>query len=515
MYRIWGCWNWSLPPIALFASTQAHNNSVEKVKFLEDVGFQRAILARELSLDEMHKIKNSTFIDLECFVHGALCVSFSGQCYMSYAIGGRSGNRGECAQPCRKKYSLLDDQGNTIIADKYLLSLRELNLSDHISKLIDAGITSFKIEGRLRDEAYITNIVSFYRQRIDAACDERQFARTSLGRSIIDFNPDSAKTFNRGFTTYFLHGRRNDITSPDTPKSTGELIGTVATISKNSFSINSDIQLCNGDGICFFNQQRELTGTKINKVEGNIVYPASMNGILKGLKIYRNYDHQFVSHLIKADVKRVIDVIFALKYADGILSVSATDEEGITVEDKYPVTGDLARDQKSALDTVRKQFSKLGDTEFICSKVDIAMPEIIFIPVGQLNKMRRAIIEKLRNERETQYVRNEYFLARNNVPYISNILSFEGNVLNRKAESFYRRHGVEKIESAAESGVDLHDRKVMTTKLCLKYEAGLCRRYKLDQTPRSIKEPLYLLDEAGKRYKLKFDCESCVMEIYF
>ncbi len=504
-----------LPPIALFASTQAHNNLPEKVKFLEDVGFQRAILARELSLDEIQKIRNSTSIELECFVHGALCVSFSGQCYMSYAIGGRSGNRGECAQPCRKKYSLLDNQGKAIVSDKYLISLRELNLSDNIAELINAGITSFKIEGRLRDEAYITNIVSFYRQKIDTVCSEQKCSRTSVGRSIIDFNPDPAKTFNRGFTTYFLNGRHDEITSPDTPKSIGEPIGTVSITTKNSFVIDSDIQLHNGDGICFFNEKRELTGTKINRVEGNTLYPANMNGILKELMIYRNYDHQFVSHIVKADVKRAIDVAFALGYENGVLSVSAQDEEGIKIEEKYPVSGDLARNQQSALDTVRKQFAKLGDTEFICRNVDIAMHKIVFIPVGQLNEIRRSIIEKLRIEREKRNVRQEYFISKNNIPYISNVLSFEGNVLNRKAESFYKRHGVEKIEQAAESGVDLHDRKVMTTKLCLKYELGLCRRYKADKITRSVKEPLYLVDETGKHYKLHFDCDACVMEIFF
>ncbi len=502
-----------LPPIPLFASTQTHNNTPQKIKFLEDVGFRRAILARELPLDDIRQIREATSIDLECFVHGALCVSFSGQCYMSYAIGGRSGNRGECAQPCRKKYSIISAGGTAISRDKYLLSLRELNLSDYLPDLIDAGVRSFKIEGRLRDEAYVINIVSYYRKKLDAICLGKGFERSSAGISEIDFVPDPVKTFNRGFTSYFIKGRADVVCSSDTPKYLGEPVGKVKSISKNSFLLDTTTELHNGDGICFFNEDISLSGTNINRCDGSAIYPADMSGITKGTMVYRNHDHQFISHLLKADIKRRISVSFSVRCEDNSMYVSIVDENGVSVTGIYEVPHEPAKNIQSVISSIEKQFSKLGDTEFICKNLEIDTQKLFFIPVGRLNAIRRDVICKLQLERQRRYVRQEYHIVKNNVPYVSKMLTFEANVLNSKAEAFYRRHGVEKIEPAAESGIDMHDRKIMTTKLCLKYELGLCLKDPKNQT--SLEEPLYLVDEKGKRYKLNFNCDVCVMEIFF
>ena len=273
-----GCWSWTCPQLPLFASTQMHNHTPERVAFLEKVGIQRAILARELSLEQIREIRARTSIELETFVHGALCVSYSGQCYLSYALGGRSGNRGQCAQPCRRPYRLVDADGKVLQQERYLLSLRDLNLSEHLDELLDAGVRSFKIEGRLKDKSYVMNVVGYYRQKLDALLEERQLRAAASGKVHLDFTPDPRKTFNRGYTTYFLHGRQKPVGSIDTPKSTGEPLGRVTRVGRNSFTLDGKAELHRGDGLCFFNAQRELVGTTVNEVQGQTVFPEKMAG---------------------------------------------------------------------------------------------------------------------------------------------------------------------------------------------------------------------------------------------
>ncbi|MEN6387156.1 MAG: peptidase U32 family protein, partial [Phycisphaerales bacterium] len=315
----------NLPPIPLIASTQMDNSSLEKIKFLENIGFRRVILARELSIEEIKNIRKNTSIDLECFIHGALCVSKSGQCYMSYALGGRSGNRGQCAQPCRRLYTLKDERGNIIAKDRYLLCLKDLNLSEHLEELIDAGITTFKIEGRLKDTAYVVNTVGFYRKILDEILEKKKLAHSSSGTVKLGFEPNPKKTFNRGFTEFNFADRQAKMGSLDTPKTVGEFAGTVKKVEKSFFVIDSKIEFHSGDGICFFDWQNNLSGTTVNKAEGQKIYAQKMNEIRAGQKIYRNYDHQFSSILQNVPAERKVQLKASLEENENWLTLRGID----------------------------------------------------------------------------------------------------------------------------------------------------------------------------------------------
>ncbi|GAK58633.1 peptidase U32 family protein [Candidatus Vecturithrix granuli] len=504
-----------LPPLPLIASTQMHNNTPQKVAFLEQVGIQRVILARELSLDQIREIRRQTsVIELECFVHGALCVCYSGQCYLSYAIGGRSGNRGQCAQPCRKKYTLKDRDGQILSHNRYLLSLKDMHRADYLRELLDAGITSFKIEGRLKDEAYVKNIVSYYRQRLDAVLAGGDWRKSSSGTSRINFTPDPVKTFNRGYTNYFLTGRRDEaVASIDTPKSIGEKIGQVLTVNKRYFMLDTPAILHNGDGICFFDTSRELQGTQINSVQAERIFPASMEGISRGMVIYRNYDHAFITQLSNSRIERKIGVRLIFCETPYGFFVSAIDEDSNQVGHELACEKAPARNKEQAMNSLRKQLTKFGATEFECTNLEIKLSEPYFLPVAQLNALRREVLEKLTTLRAQQRPRIQGSILKNSVPYPERALSYLGNVLNQQAEALYLRHGVTRIEPAAESGLDLHGKKVMTSKYCLRQQLGLCAQN--STIAANFTEPLSLVDEHGQKYLLRFDCETCVMEIFF
>jgi collagenase-like PrtC family protease len=550
-----------LPPLPLIASTQMHNHTPERVAFLERVGFQRTILARELSLEQIRAIRQATkAIELESFVHGALCVCYSGQCYLSYAVGrratgGRSGNRGECAQPCRRRYSLIDADGNILVRNRYLLSLRDLNLSDHLGELIDAGITCFKIEGRLKDEAYVANVVSAYRRRLDTVLEAKGLRKSSSGRSRIDFEPNLAKTFNRGYTTYFLHGRGEPPGSIDTPKMMGEFAGRVAAVKGRPFTLDTDVELHSGDGICFFDAEGELQGTLVNVARGRDFTPREIAGIREGARIYRNHDHAFLKELKKGRAERKIAVRLTLEETEGgftgkspkalslaekqsdqvedseaidqvgfflgkkpgaerqdFFTLTATDEDGNVATGKLTQKKALAEKPEQALSTIEKQLYKTGDTEFTCTELEIAWEEPYFLPISALNQLRRETLEKLAAAREQNRPVDRATIRRNDAPYPEKTLSYLGNVLNQKAVAFYRRHCVEEIATAAESGLDMRGKRVMRTRYCIKHQLGLCPREN-DAPP--LKEPLYLVDEDGHKYRLRFDCTVCEMEIYF
>ena len=499
-----------LPPIPLFASTQAHNTTPEKVKFLKEVGFQRVILARELSLEKIKEIKAKTKVDLEFFVHGALCVCYSGQCYMSYAIGGRSGNRGECAQPCRKKYTLADSENKIISEDKYLLSLKDLNLSNHLENLINAGISSFKIEGRLKDISYIKNIVSYYRQKLDIILDNNGLEKSSGGKSLISFSPNPNKTFNRGYSEYFLNGTASKIASIKTPKSIGEEIGKVNFVQNNSFSVSGNVKLNNADGICFFDKDTELQGTIINKVMGNNIFPDEMKGIQENTFIYRNLDHEFLKILKNSKIERKIGVNLYLSQENDSLIFVAIDEDGIKAQINLKNSFELAQNKEKALETLEKQFLKLGETDFYANSVEINLKEAYFIPVKEINETRRQLIQKLEEEKLKSYTPQIIKIEKNNFPYPDKKLDYTGNVLNKYAEEFYKRHGVEEIEPAAESGINMRGKNVMKTKYCLKHQLNLCPK---QTKTKEFTEPFYIYEENNQKYELKFDCANCEMQI--
>ncbi|MGD0597281.1 MAG: U32 family peptidase [Sedimentisphaerales bacterium] len=500
-----------LPPLPIIASTQMNNDSPEKVRFLQDIGFSRAILARELTLEQIRQIRKATTIELECFIHGALCVGASGQCYMSYAIGGRSGNRGQCAQPCRRIYSVKDQQGKIIAKDRHLLSVKDLNLAEHLEKLIDAGVDAFKIEGRLKDAAYVANTVSFYRRRLDEIIAKKNLKRASSGTTNIDFEPNPEKTFNRGFSDYGITGNKANLGSIDTPKSMGEYVGTVTETGKDYFVIDGEQELHNADGLCFFDRQKNLAGTVINRVEGRKIYPQKMQDISKGQKIYRNYDYEFYRKLTGQLAERKIGLTMVMREsADGLI-LSGTDEDGneATVEirgDKQP-----ALKKEQARQTIISQLSKLGNTIFECSEVRVETQDVYFLPVSRLNAAKRELAEKMLEARETNRPRTAGHILKNDVPYPQKELNFRGNVLNKKAKEFYHRHGVQTIEPAAESGLDLSGQVVMTTKYCLRQELRLCG----GQNQKSPAEPMILLDENNREYEVNFRCSRCGMEIYY
>lgn len=502
-----------LPPLPLFASTQMHNHTPERVAFLEKAGFQRAILARELSLDQIREIRAQTQIELETFVHGALCVSYSGQCYLSYAIGGRSGNRGQCAQPCRRLYSLVGADGQPVVQNRYLLSLRDLNLSDALGDLLDAGVTSFKIEGRLKNKVYVMNVVGHYRKRLDAILTGRGLRPVASGTVHLDFIPDPYKTFNRGFSTYFLHGRGAEITANDSPKSLGEPLGKVAAADRRSFSLPPAAPALHpGDGLCFLDARKELAGTLVNRVEGRSIFPESMAGLVPGVMVYRNHDQAFTEQLTKSQAERKIQLSFHLETVRDGLRLSAADEDGNTAA--FILLTGLAPAQQGAkaAETIERQLRKLGGTGFECTRVTLELDRVPFLPLAQLNALRRGALESLVLARQENRPRPARSKALDSSIYPENSLNFQGNVLNQKAAAFYRRHGVKTIEPAAETGLDLTGRRVMTTKYCLRYQLKACPK---QPDHRRLPEPLHLLDEQGIEYPLRFNCADCVMEIYF
>jgi collagenase-like PrtC family protease len=508
-----------LPPIALIASTQMHNHTPERVAFLEQVGFRRVILARELSLEQIRAIRARTCIELESFVHGALCVGYSGQCYMSYAIGGRSGNRGECAQPCRRKYTLVDGSGRVIVADRYLLSLRDLNLTDYLDRLLDAGITSFKIEGRLKDRGYVTNVVGWYRRHLDRVLAARGWAPSSSGRSSIGFEPDVSKTFNRGFTTYFLLGRAEPPGAPDSPKMVGEYAGTVSAVQGQSFVLNTAVSLNSGDGLCWFDAQHELCGTVVNAVSrtgcrpGEVsVTPEKVAGIGKGLPIYRNHDHAFLRQVERSRPARKIAVHLRLENSPAGLALHVEDEDGNTATGTLTAEKLPAHQPDKAEATTRKQLGKTGNTPYASAGVELAWDRPYFLPVAALNTLRRETLDRLSAVRTANRPVMQGQILRNQVPYPETTLTYRGNALNRQAVAFYQRHGVERIAPAAESGLDLQGEVVMRTRYCLRHQLGGCDgRHKTGE----LREPLYLVDEDGHRYRLRFNCADCEMEIVY
>ena len=497
-----------LPPIKLFASTQCHNSTLEKVKFLEKTGFSRVILARELSLDEIRKIADNTDVEIETFIHGALCVSYSGQCYMSYAIGGRSANRGECAQPCRKKYSLVDSEGVVVAKDKHLLCLRDLNFSSDIKDLIDAGVSSFKIEGRLKDEDYIKNVVGFYRRKIDEVIANTEYERSSSGYSVPRFEPDVSKTFNRGYCEYFLHGRNKNITSFDTPKSRGEYAGRVKEVFEKYFLFDG-CELNNADGICFFDERGELVGTSVNKAEGNKIFPQSMNGLRKGVEVFRNYNHKFSKMLESAKVLRKIEASVCFVEKEQCYELSVVDEDGVRVVVEAGKNYDKATNQELAMNNIIKCLKKAGDSCFDIKDVMVEVEVYPFIPVSELNELRRGLLKKLEEERLATY-EVEKSEGVSISPYFERELFYDANIMNEKAKEFYEKRGAICREYALEKTGESEGKILMTTKHCLKFSLGLCSK---EGKKHRYREPFFLVDSHGKRYRLLFECKSCCMKI--
>jgi collagenase-like PrtC family protease len=499
-----------LPPIQLFASTQTHNYEIERIKHLDRFGIKRIILARELTKDEIKQIKKEVNAELEFFIHGALCVSLSGQCYMSYELTGRSANRGECAQNCRLPYSLVNANGKVLIENKHLLSLRDLNLSEYLIDLVEAGITSFKIEGRLKDVSYVKNITAFYRQQIDDIIKNNpKYERASSGYSIIPFEPDPERTFNRGYTSYFFNDRTDKVSSHNSPKSTGKYLGKVTDVDKTGFIIGTTEVISNGDGLCYFDNKGELVGMNVNHVEGKKVFSKDIAGIKPGIKIFRNFDHSFDKELGKECRRKIRAEICVDEIPLGLKAI-VTDEDGITIEEIFELKKETASNQERAVESFRKQFTKSGDTIFEITLLKLNFGKPLFLPVSVLNEMRRTLLANLEKKKvEIAGKRNSEDRGRKSEVRIADAkLDYKFNVTNKLAEKFYRDHSAVEIEPGFEMQNDHSGKIVMTCKYCIKDELGLCPF----DTDKKVEEPLYLVNE-NRKYRLHFNCKDCLMEI--
>ncbi len=499
-----------LPPIPLHASTQMDNRTAEKVRFLADAGFRQVVLARELSLREIGKIHEACpDVPLEIFVHGALCVSYSGQCYVSQACFGRSANRGECAQFCRLPFSLVDSNDRVIAKDKHLLSLKDLNQSEELEALLDAGASSFKIEGRLKDVSYVKNVTAAYRQKLDAILARRkEYVRASSGSCRYAFNPQLDKSFSRGFTHYFLHGRTRDVFSFDTPKSLGEEMGTMKEARGNYLTVAGLKSFNNGDGVCYIDEQGKLQGFRINRVEGNKLYPQEMPRIKPRTVLYRNFDQEFEKILARRSSERKMTV--AIRLADTAFGFALT----LTDEDDNRVTLSLPRAKEQARtlqeENLKTQLAKLGNTPFEAERVDIDFTENWFLPASVLADFRRQAIEKLIAARRINYRRELAVLRPTTHAFPQTTLTYLGNVMNARAASFYAGHGVASIAPAFEQ-TPVEKAVLMFCKHCLRYSMGWCPVHQRERSP--YREPYYLVSTDGKRFRLEFDCRNCQMKV--
>ena len=540
--------NLDMPPIALHASTQCHNIDAEKVKFLEDVGFSQVVLARELSIEQIKDIRSKTTVPLEYFVHGALCVSYSGQCYLSHVIGGRSANRGACAQPCRLSWNLENAEGKRLATNRHLLSLRDLNNSKNIEELIDAGISSFKIEGRLKDIDYVKNVTAFYRKTIDEIIERRDdICRSSRGESNPAFYPNPEKSFSRGFTDYFIHGRQKYIDAPYSPKSMGEYLGTIEKVKNKSVTIRTGKTLHNGDGLCFLDRENNLLGFNVNAVAENktrsLTQTVTSNSDIsmatrfkiEGSKIFRNSDLVWQKEVEKSQGNRKmkIDLIFTDTEDGFALSAKLHDTDSEYITTYLSTEKEIANNAEKALENIKSKLSQWGDTEFVVENIEIFFDNgqqttdnrlcpqeshvetygrmSYFIRASVLGEMKKDLVEKLRsyliekhrNERERRNITS----SQQNVIYPKEHLSYLGNVINKKAREFYELHGVKDIEDGLEKIKSNDELVVMTTKHCIRYANNICSK--------EIGKPatsLYLVNDKG-RFRLDFDCRNCCMKV--
>ena len=514
-----------IPPIDLHASTQMDIRTPEKAKFLSDVGFSQIVLARELNLTEIANIHQQIDANIEFFIHGALCVAFSGQCYISHAQTGRSANRGDCSQACRLPFTLKDDQGRVVAYEKHLLSMKDNNQSENLIELIQAGVRSFKIEGRYKDLSYVKNITAFYRKKLDEILEKSDdFVSASSGRTQHSFTPDPNKTFHRGATDYFVRGRQSNIGAFDSPKFIGLPIGEMTKVTNQTIDIKSEKVLTNGDGLNVL-VKREIVGFRADKVEKVAnnhyrVFPNELPKVFHSLKlpyqINRNLDHNWQQVLLKESSNRRIGVAFELINQSNVVQLIATSEEGCRVKIALKGEFELAEQSDKALKNIKDSLSKLGQTIYYLTDLEVNLTEIFFIPSSQLNQLRRDIIDKLTLERLTHYQRKLRKPQTEPVPiYPEEQLSFLANIYNHKAREFYTQHGVKLIESAFEAHEIKDDAPLMITKHCLRFAFNLCpKQAKGIQGVKTKVTPMKLIQNNNEELILKFNCKACEMQVW-
>jgi len=511
-----------IPPIELHASTQCDIRSVEKAKFLSDVGFSQIVLARELNLQQIRAIHESTDATIEFFIHGALCVAYSGQCNISHAQTGRSANRGDCSQACRLPYTLKDDQGRVVSFEKHLLSMKDNDQTANLGALIDAGVRSFKIEGRYKDMSYVKNITAHYRQMLDAIIEERgDLARSSAGRTEHFFIPSTDKTFHRGSTDYFVNARKIDIGAFDSPKFIGLPVGEVLKVGKDYLDVDASETLANGDGLNVL-IKREIVGFRANTVEktGENRYrvwpnemPADLYKVRLNHPLNRNLDHNWQQALTKTSSERRVGVDIELGGWQEQLILTMTSEEGVSIT--HTLEGEFAEatNAEKVLSQLHDGLAKLGQTIYYARDIRVNLPGALFVPASQLNQLRREAVEMLDSARLANYPRGSRKAVATPAPvYPDTHLSFLANVYNEKARTFYHRYGVQLIDAAYEAHEEKGDVPVMITKHCLRFAFNLCPK----QAKGSIKSwkatPMQLV-HGDEVLTLKFDCRPCEMHV--
>ncbi|WP_259461937.1 U32 family peptidase, partial [Enterobacter sp. R1(2018)] len=513
-----------LPPIELHASTQCDIRSVEKAKFLSDVGFSQIVLARELNLEQIRAIHQNVDATIEFFIHGALCVAYSGQCNISHAQTGRSANRGDCSQACRLPYTLKDDRGRVVAFEKHLLSMKDNDQSANLAALVEAGVRSFKIEGRYKDMSYVKNITSYYRQLLDELMESRtDLQRASSGVTSHFFIPSPDKTFHRGSTDYFVNERKIDIGAFDSPKFVGLPVGEVLKVGKDHLdvAVSEANTLTNGDGLNVL-IKREIVGFRANTVEKTgknqyRVWPNEMPDTLKNVRphhtLNRNLDHNWQQALLKTSSERRVAVDMELSGWEEQLVLTLTCEDGISVTQTLEGQFDVANNPQKAYDNLRDGLVKLGQTMYAARAVNIVLPAPLFVPNGQLNQLRRDAVDALTEARLQQYQRGTRKAVRVPAPvYPEEHLTFLANVYNHKAREFYQRYGVKLIDAAYEAHEEKGEVPVMITKHCLRFAFNLCPKQAKGNIKSWRATPMQLV-HGDEVLTLKFDCRPCEMHV--
>lgn len=492
--------------VDLHASTQMCNMTPEGVLFLEQCGFSRVVLERALSLTQIKAISKATSVELEGFVHGAICVGHSGRCYLSRSLSERSGNRGECSQPCRLTYDLCDAAGSKILENKHLLSVRDLNLSSQIGAMLDAGICSFKIEGRLKDIGYTKNIVAHYRAAIDEQLASRpDLCRSSVGESRVDFVPNPSKSFTRGESEYLFGGQLRGLASFDTPKSVGELLGEIVEVRGDRFRLSGAAQLHAGDGICFISAA-SLAGTNVNHVDGEWITPNRADGLSKGVKLFRNFDKAFNDSLERSRTRRAIAVDALLSFDCEAITLSYTDVDGYRVETRREGNFEEPRNEKKMAEVAQQQCAKSGDTIFDVRSVGFNGSPL-FVASSLLAEMRREALSSLHALRLASYARLRPFVEGLDAKLPTQHLTPENNVVNSLARKFYMDHGASTIDDGHDMVANFDEKRVMQSSYCIRREIGEC----LLQGS-ALRSELYI-ERGGERYRLHFDCKACRMDL--
>lgn len=492
----------------LHSSTQMYNASPERVAFLGKAGFSRIVLERGLTSEQMRELCGATDKEIEAFVHGAICVSGSGRCYMSRSLSYRSGNRGECSQPCRQRYDLVDGTGKIVRKGLHLLSVKDLDLSAHIGQMVDMGVVSFKIEGRLKDEAYVRNITAHYSRLLDEAIAQREgYRRASRGRVALDFTPSPAKTFTRSGGDYIFRGKRQGLASFDTPKAMGEPIGRVSKIVKGGFLLNRNTKLTAGDGVCFI-VGGELIGTNINAIRDGVIVPNRMTGIEVGRELFRNYDKSFMDTIASTRTRRSMPITATLTGSTEGITLTLRTEEGVTVEVASNTTFDPAGKREVALGSMRSSLTKGGSSPFDVEEVALEFEgDVPFVPMGALNALRREALERLEESCKGIQPAKNIATEERDVRYPISTLRGDHNVVNRLAREFYADHGVEHIDEGYDQQPSLEGVEVMRTPYCIRREIGQCLK-----KGSKLKEPLKLV-HGNDEYRLRFDCKECMMYV--